>query len=142
MASDHHTSQSETGTDNTLNLLELIEIALYTVQKINSYPKSLGKTVDNYFHLLFPDELKSYLFMREINAKTFSKIHECYCQDKERPTQFMQQYAKKVGDIRALCQLFVEQQNNILLLVSDKLDELEADLSEAKGDKECSAYGK
>ena len=50
-----------------LTILELIEIALYTVQKINNYPKSFGKTVDNYFHLLFPDEIKAYLIGRTIN---------------------------------------------------------------------------
>ena len=53
---------------------ELDEIALYTVQKINSYPKSFGKTVENYSSILFPDEIKSYLIGREINKKSFSGI--------------------------------------------------------------------
>jgi len=57
-----------------LTLDELHHIILYTVQKINNYPKSLGKTVDNYFHLLFPDELKAYLLRRTINDKSFGKI--------------------------------------------------------------------
>ena len=57
-----------------LTILELIEIALYTVQKINNYPKSFGKTVDNYFHLLFPDEVKAYLIGRTINHKYTKQI--------------------------------------------------------------------
>jgi len=40
---------------------ELVEISQYTIQKINAYPKHLGKTVENYFPLLYPDEVKSYL---------------------------------------------------------------------------------
>lgn len=55
----------------SISLLELVEIALYTVQKINNYPKSFGKTVENYFHLLFPDEIKAYLMRRTINEKSF-----------------------------------------------------------------------
>jgi len=54
---------------------ELEEIALYTIQKINNYPKSFGKTVENYFNLLYPDEIKGYLMMRAINQKTFSRIN-------------------------------------------------------------------
>ena len=57
-----------------LTPLELIDIALYTVQKINNYPKSLGKTVDNYFHLLFPDEIKAFLTRRGINNKSLGKF--------------------------------------------------------------------
>jgi len=60
--------------DVELTQQELDEIALYTIQKINNYPKSLGKTVDNYFNLLYPDEVKSYLMMRAINEKSFSGI--------------------------------------------------------------------
>jgi hypothetical protein len=55
-----------------LTLPELEEIALYTIQKINSYPKHFGKTVENYFDLLFPCEVKSYLFRRDINEKSLA----------------------------------------------------------------------
>ena len=139
MTSNHHANQLETGTDNTLTLLELIEIALYTVQKIDNYPKSCEKTVDNYFHILFPDEIKAYLLRREINAKSIDKINVPCCQNNECQTRFIQLYTKKVQDIKLLCQLLVEQQNNILQLISDKLDELEAELNEANADKECTA---
>ena len=54
---------------------ELEEIALYTIQKINNYPKSFGKTVDNYFDLLYPDEIKGYLMRRAINSRSFSEIN-------------------------------------------------------------------
>ena len=49
---------------------ELLEIAEYTVQKIVNYPKSLGKTVENYFDLLFPDEVKNHIARREINRQS------------------------------------------------------------------------
>ena len=48
---------------------ELGEIIEYTIQKINRYPKSFGKTVENYFDLLFPDEVKNYLRRRSLNEK-------------------------------------------------------------------------
>jgi len=48
---------------------ELGEIIEYTIQKINNYPKSFGKTVENYFDLLFPDEVKNYLRRRSLNEK-------------------------------------------------------------------------
>ena len=48
---------------------ELYEIVVYTIQKIERYPKSFGKTVENYFDLLFPDEVKNYLIGREINRR-------------------------------------------------------------------------
>ena len=48
---------------------ELLEIARYTIQKILSYPQEYGKTVENYFDLLFPDEVKSYLMRRDINRR-------------------------------------------------------------------------
>ena len=54
-----------------LTPLELEDIALYTMQKINNYPKSLGKTIENYFDLLFPDEIKNYLARRSINNASF-----------------------------------------------------------------------
>jgi len=61
-------------TDCSLTQQELEEIADYTIQKINNYPKSFGKTVDNYFDLLFPDEIKSYLISRAINHK----LNKCW----------------------------------------------------------------
>jgi len=56
--------------DCGLTQQELEEIADYTIQKIVSYPKSFGKTVENYFDLLFPDEIKSYLVRRAINSES------------------------------------------------------------------------
>jgi len=53
-----------------LSLQTLIDIAIYTAQKINNYPKSFGITVENYFHLLFPDEIKSHLMRQSINGET------------------------------------------------------------------------
>ena len=120
-------------TDN-LSLLELAEIALYTIQKINNYPKSFGKTVENYFHLLYPDEIKACLMQRTINNRSFSKIG--IEKNNERRALDMPAYAKQVRDLRALCQLLVEQQEGLLRLISDKLDELEADLSASGADEE------
>jgi hypothetical protein len=48
---------------------ELQEIAEYTVRKIETYPKEYGKTVENYFDLLFPDEVTAYIMRREINRR-------------------------------------------------------------------------
>jgi hypothetical protein len=48
---------------------EIQEIADYTVQKINNYPAHFGKTVENYFDLLFPDEVSNFLMRREINRR-------------------------------------------------------------------------
>ena len=110
-----------------LTLRELVEIALYTVQKINNYPKSFGKTVENYFHLLYPDEIKSYLMQRNINGKSLKRFHTNN-QNSERK-ESMPVQAQQVRDIRNLCKLFVEQQESVLHLISNKLDELEADLS-------------
>jgi len=59
---------------NAITLNEFIEIALYTVQKINNYPKSFGKTIENYFHLLFPDEIKAYLIRQATNRMSFKKF--------------------------------------------------------------------
>ena len=56
---------------------EIDDIARYTIQKINNYPKSLGKTVENYFDLLFPDELKNYLIRRNVNGQLFV----CVCKE-------------------------------------------------------------
>jgi len=122
-----------------LTLLEFAEIALYTVQKINNYPKSFGKTVENYFHLLYPDEIKAYLMRQTINAKSFGKASTKPNQDKEWRALVMSAQAQQVKEIRTLCKLFVEQQDGILQLISDKLDELEADLSVSDaGDGEVS----
>jgi hypothetical protein len=49
---------------------ELKGIADYTIQKIEHYPAEYGKTVENYFDLLFPDEVKNYLIRREINQRS------------------------------------------------------------------------
>ena len=126
------------GNDNpnteALSHLELIEIALYTIQKINNYPSSFGKTVDNYFHLLFPDEIKAYVARRQINSRSFKGAGFEGGSGRSSPnkvcqSQAMSPQAKQVRDIRSLCKLFVEQQENVLLLISDMLDGLEADLS-------------
>ena len=55
-------------TENSLTLEELEEISKYTVQKINNYPKEYGKTVDNYFNVLYPNEIRDYLTRRNING--------------------------------------------------------------------------
>ena len=60
--------------DCGLTLQELEEIADYTIQKIISYPKHFGKTVENYFDLLFPDEVKSYLVCRAINSQSSKRM--------------------------------------------------------------------
>lgn len=53
---------------------ELLEIAQYTIRKIESYPQHLGKTIENYFDLLFPDEVDSYLMRREINRRGLENL--------------------------------------------------------------------
>jgi len=52
----------------------------YTEQKILSYPKGLGKTLDNYFDILFPDEVKNFLHRRETNKRSLEilKRREIY----------------------------------------------------------------
>jgi len=121
----------------SLTLLDFAEIALYTVQKINRYPKSFGKTIENYFHLLYPDEIKAYLMRRTINEKSFGKSTAKHNQDKEWRALSVSPQAQQVREIRNLCKLFVEQQDGILQLISDKLDELDAGLSVSDaGDKE------
>ncbi|MDR2044878.1 MAG: hypothetical protein LBQ15_11070 [Clostridium sp.] len=52
-----------------LTAAELQEIARYTVQKIENCPKQYGKTPENYFHLLFPDEVKWYLVRRDLTRR-------------------------------------------------------------------------
>jgi hypothetical protein len=51
-----------------LTQTELLEIMEYTIRKIEAYPARFNKTVENYFDLLFPDEVKNYLMRREINS--------------------------------------------------------------------------
>jgi hypothetical protein len=61
-----------------LTFEEVDEITAFTIQKINNYPKRLGKTVENYFDILFPDELQHYLERREINRRSgFYKESRC-----------------------------------------------------------------
>ena len=49
---------------------ELLFLWEYTVRKIESYPANFGKTVENYFDLLFPDVVTAHLTGREINRKS------------------------------------------------------------------------
>jgi hypothetical protein len=111
---------------NGLTLSELIDIALYTVQKINNYPESLGKTVENYFHLLFFDEVKAYLTARVINNSPPMKVGSECSQNNKWSAR-----TKQLNEIRSLCKLLVEQQEDILRHISYKLDGLEANLSES-----------
>ena len=55
---------------------EVILIQEATVRKIESYPKSYGKTANNYYDLLFPDMVKSYLSGREINSRSAELLAE------------------------------------------------------------------
>ena len=55
--------------DYNLTDKEIDEIRAYTVLKIESYPKHYGNTVENYYHLLFPDEVKDYIFRRHLNRQ-------------------------------------------------------------------------
>ena len=48
---------------------EVEEIIDYTIQKINKYPAEYGHTVENYFDLLFPDEVANYQIRRAINMQ-------------------------------------------------------------------------
>ena len=124
-----------------LTLRELVEIALYTVQKINNYPKSFEKTVENYFLLLYPDEIKSYLMGRTINEKSIENSGLIQTEAGERRQSAMSTQAQQVRDIRNLCKLFVEQQESVLCLISDKLDELEAALSDSDVGKDGALNG-
>ncbi|MDR1674675.1 MAG: hypothetical protein LBR54_04415 [Oscillospiraceae bacterium] len=45
---------------------EISDIVDYTIQKIESFPKEWGYTVQNYFDILYPDEVDQYLMRREI----------------------------------------------------------------------------
>jgi hypothetical protein len=54
--------------NTTLTDEEVAEIAAYTIQKIESYPKEYGKTLENYYDILFPYEVKDFLMRRHINA--------------------------------------------------------------------------
>ena len=66
------TNEPYVSLNDSLTLLELADIAAYTIQKITAYPKSFGKTVENYFHLLYPDEIKSYMIQRTVNSRLSS----------------------------------------------------------------------
>jgi hypothetical protein len=46
---------------------EVAKVAEYTVQKIKAYPKKYGITVENYFDVLFQNELRDCAMRREIN---------------------------------------------------------------------------
>jgi hypothetical protein len=48
---------------------EQLEIARYTIQKINAYPKDCGKTVENYFEVLYQNEIRDYIMRRNINRQ-------------------------------------------------------------------------
>jgi len=114
----------------TLSLPELIEIAIYTVQKINNYPKRLGKTVEDYFHLLYPDEIKAYLMRQAINAGI----------GQNKGLRAAVPRAKLIKNIRTLCQLPSGQQSAVLCLILDKADEL-AVYSSVKDAYEVKMYG-
>ena len=46
---------------------EISQIVEDTIQKIENYPKWLGKTVENYFDILFENEVGDYIMRRGIN---------------------------------------------------------------------------
>jgi len=48
---------------------ELQTIAESTKQRIKAYPEDYGLTVENYFDLRFPDDVKTYILSRAINRK-------------------------------------------------------------------------
>ena len=85
-------------------------------------------------HHVFPSSFVESKYLPSIGTKRN--------QNENRWAQDMSAYAQQVSDIRTLCCLFVEQQDSILQLISDKLDELEADLSGTDADKEGLDYGK
>ena len=58
---------------------EIREISECTIQKINSYPAEFGKTVEDYFELLFPDEIKNYIIRRGINRNAREMLMERAC---------------------------------------------------------------
>ena len=49
---------------------EIHELVKATIHKIETYPKEYGKTLDNYFHVLFSDMVRQYVEGREINRKS------------------------------------------------------------------------
>jgi len=49
---------------------EVFDLVLTTVRKIANYPKEYGKTLENYFDVLFPNEVSDYLTRREINRQS------------------------------------------------------------------------
>ena len=66
--------EDTSGVTYVLTLREIEELVWYTVAKINSYPERFGKTVENYFDLLFPDEIKNYLVRRDTNRETARRL--------------------------------------------------------------------
>jgi hypothetical protein len=122
---------------------ELVEIALYTVQKINSYPQAFGKTVENYFHLLFPDEMKAFMMRKAVNNRTFGERGIKLSSGREDFSRALQ--TQQVKEIKTLCNLLSEQQSGLLRIITDKIDALEADLSvpdaggevKSNGEKSC-----
>lgn len=125
-----------------LTLSELAEIALYTIQKIHSYPRCFGKTVDNYFHLLFPDEVKNYLMRRMVNDKSFMESGLKHNLNEIKRALVIPAQVKQVQDIKILCQLLVNQHESVLRIISDRLDELEADLYDSFAGEEVTSNGK
>jgi hypothetical protein len=120
---------------------ELVEIALYTVQKINSYPQAFGKTVENYFHLLFPDEMKAFMMRKAVNTKTFGTLGIELSSNNGRGDLSRALQAQQISEIKTLCNLLSEQQIGLLRIISDKIDALEANLSvsDAGGEAESNA---
>ena len=55
--------------ESVLSREKLQEIARYTAQKIEGYPKSYGKTVANYFDVLYPNEVRDYIMRRDITRR-------------------------------------------------------------------------
>jgi len=60
--------------NNKLTPEERAEIAGYTIQKIEAYPKDWGKTVENYFDVLYPNEVRDYVMRRDINGRSDRRL--------------------------------------------------------------------
>ena len=104
---------------NILSIPELIEIAVYTVQKINNYPNSFGHTIGNYFPLLYPDEIKAYLMRQAVSTKLKTK----YRADYECTESSARSRTKLLTDIKTLCKLSGAQHAIIWWLILEKADE-------------------
>jgi len=50
-----------------LSAEDVAQVAEYTVRKIQAYPKELGYTIENYFDVLFQNELIDCAMRQEIN---------------------------------------------------------------------------